>query len=299
MRRRARPWLLALMGLSGCSRATPDVEPTGAPPERTVTVTTDLVYREGSHHPKHRLDLYRPAGGSVAPVVVFFHGGYWTSGDRNAPEHGQGLYRSLGEHLASRGIVTIIPSYRLAPEVGIEAMVEDVSHAIAWTHHHVLDRGGDPRRVFLMGHSAGGHLAALLCGHPAWLTRRGLEPRALRGCVILSGIWDVEDMARSHNQRFNDGITRPTFGDDPEAWRRWSPIATLEAPRPMLLILAERDFDYLKPQAQAAMEALGAAGGEARLTIALGEDHLDLVRRFGEPGDPVSDWVVDFVRQGG
>jgi len=242
-------------------------------------VERDIVYRPGSSHPKHRLDLY-PAAAKGAPIAIFVHGGYWISGDRRAPEHGPGLYQSVGEALARRGVTTIIPSYRLAPEVGIAAMHDDVVRAIAW----VRGRAdlGDRDRLALVGHSAGGHLAALAACRP----RSGVA-----AVGVLSGIWDVADMRAKQPPSFNRAVTMPVFGSGRDA--AWSPLSHLDhAPARWLVAIAEHDFGYMIPQAEAADRALRARSRSARLLRAEGYDHLDMVRRLGTEDDRIGDAIA-------
>ena len=137
---------------------------------------------------KHALDVYRPAGRTGVPVVLFVHGGAWVSGDR-------AKYFELGCTLAGNyGFLTIIPSYRLtaAPWHAVHPdHVRDIAAAVAWTVDHAAEHGGDPDRIVLVGHSAGAHLAALLATDRTWLTEHGLTPERLRGAVVLSGLYDL------------------------------------------------------------------------------------------------------------
>jgi acetyl esterase/lipase len=282
--------------LLGCSGGAPAVE---APVDADTGVEhlRDIAYVPGSTNPKLRLDLMRPAGAHGRPVVVFLHGGYWTSGDRHAPEHGAGLYAQLGLALARRGLVAVVPSYRLAPETDIDGMLDDVARALAWVHREILARGGDPRRVVVMGHSAGGHLAAMLATDDALLAAHGLAPDDVRAYVAMSAIWDVTAMYEAHPERFNEQVTYRVFGRDPEAYPKRSPLVRIgeQRRRPVLIVVGERDFPYLLVQAQAALEALHRAGGEATVRIVRGYDHLDLVRRFGGERDPVIEHVLELV----
>lgn len=121
-------------------------------PTGTYRASNDIAYATG---PRQKLDIYRPAvSKEPAPVIVFYYGGNWNSGDRAD-------YRFVGEALASRGLVAVLPDYRLYPAVRFPEFLNDSAQAVRWTFDHVADYGGDPRRVFLMGHSAGGYIAAI------------------------------------------------------------------------------------------------------------------------------------------
>lgn len=263
-----------------------------APERDDVVVHADIAYAR--EHEKQKLDVYAPRDVKGAPIVLFVHGGFWVSGDRRAPEHGPGLYASLGESLARRGIFAVIPSYRI--NTRIDAMLDDVTRAIVWTRKHAARVGGDPTRLFLMGHSAGGHLVALLTIDPSWLARQSLGLDVVRGTIAISAIWDLVAMRDAQPDRFNASVTYPVFGKDDERLRRYSPLAHIKERRPpFLLILAERDFAFLLPQAQRALDAMQAVDTEATLRLIRGYDHLDVVQRFGEKGDPVLKHVANFV----
>jgi acetyl esterase/lipase len=153
-----------------------------------ATVPTDTYRRtEGlpyGNHARQRLDVYQPAGGSAnAPVVVFFYGGSWSSGER-------GDYRFVGEALASRGIVAVVADYRLSPEFRYPTFVQDSAQAVSWALMHVAAYGADPSRVFVMGHSAGAYNAAMVALDPRWLAAQGLTPSRLAGWIGLAGPYD-------------------------------------------------------------------------------------------------------------
>lgn len=160
-------------------------------------VRRDIEYTTGvsAEGRPRKLDVYIPptisgaagdGGGSAAaarPVVVFIHGGGWTSGSR-------GQYRFVAEALSTRGYVVVIPSYRLYPQVRFPGFVEDAAQAVRWTRDHAAQFGGDPQKVFLMGHSAGAHIAAMLTYDERFLRAAGVEPSSVAGFVGLAGAYD-------------------------------------------------------------------------------------------------------------
>ena len=134
--------------------------------------------------PRQRLDVYAPQdGGARRPVVVFFYGGGWESGRKED-------YAFVGKALAARGFLAVIPDYRLVPEVRFPGFIEDGAGAVAWTHEHIGDFGGDARRLYLFGHSAGAYNAAMLTLDAGYLARAGLAPGALRATAALAGPYD-------------------------------------------------------------------------------------------------------------
>ncbi|OUM04438.1 alpha/beta hydrolase [Variovorax sp. JS1663] len=136
--------------------------------------------------PRQKLDIYTPAGMAPAhgwPVVVFFYGGSWNTGARQD-------YEFVGRGLAARGVLVLIADYRLYPEVRYPQFLEDSARALAFGLEHAARLGGDPRRVFVMGHSAGGYNAAMLALDARWLGHTGHAPRELAGWIGLAGPYD-------------------------------------------------------------------------------------------------------------
>ena len=141
-------------------------------PNNTYHKVVDVAY---GTDPRQKLDVYAPLNTTrPAPVVVFFYGGNWTSGARND-------YQFIGEALASRGMVAVLADYRLYPQVRYPSFIEDSARAVAWTVKEVQRYGGNHKRVYLMGHSAGAYNAAMVALDPRWLAAYGLTPAAVRG----------------------------------------------------------------------------------------------------------------------
>ena len=155
-------------------------------PEGGLEITRDLVYGAGS---RNKLDVYRPKNTfsattkPVKPVIVFFYGGAWDSGDK-------GGYLFAAEALTSRGYVVVVPDYRLYPEVTFPAYMSDAALAVKWTFDNIDKYGGDANNVFVMGHSAGAQLAALVAYDKSYLGGVGVDTRRIRGVVSLAGPLD-------------------------------------------------------------------------------------------------------------
>lgn len=170
--------VVAFGGLAACS---PLTAINALSPGTASDTTTDLAYGPGA---RHKLDIYRPAKvTSTSPVVVFFYGGNWNKGERAD-------YAFIGRALASRGMVVVIPDYRLFPEVRYPDFLDDSAQAVAWTSAHIARYGGDPARLFVMGHSAGAYNAAMLALDARWLRKQGMANASLQGWIGLAGPYD-------------------------------------------------------------------------------------------------------------
>lgn len=173
--------------------------------------------------PRQTLDVYRPwpieAEAEPAPVVVFFYGGSWSSGER-------GAYRFVGEALTSRGFVAVIPDYRVYPDVRFPAFVDDAAQAVRWVEDNIGRYGGDARAIVLMGHSAGAHIAAMLIADDRYLDRAGARASAIRGFVGLAGPYAFDPLAY--------GSIRPIFQD---ANVPTMPIGLIDGDEPPMLLL--------------------------------------------------------------
>jgi len=169
--------------LSACS---PVMVLNALAPQAGITETHNVRYAVGTHpqDDRHALDIYAPNGAGPAPVVVFIYGGGWQIGDKAD-------YRFVAAALAARGFLTVVPDYRLFPAVRFPVFLRDNAAAVAWTKANIAAYGGDPRRIFLMGHSAGAYNVAMLTLDRQWLGADGLDPdRDIAGAIGLAGPYD-------------------------------------------------------------------------------------------------------------
>jgi acetyl esterase/lipase len=211
-------WLSSLLFvtlLSACS-ATTILNATA--PRQMVTRTTGLLYAPDL---PNRLDIYEPAQRCPdAPVVVFFFGGGWQNGTRS-------MYRFVGSALASRGVVTVIPDYRLYPQVRFPTFMHDAAKAVKWTVANIGQYGGDPRHIFLMGHSAGAQIATLLALNTSYLQTSDTDPHVVAGVIGLSGPYDFLPLT--------DPSLKAIFGA-PDTWRLSQPVNFVSTSSPPMLL---------------------------------------------------------------
>ena len=165
-----------------------------------IKLTSSLAY---AAHARHRLDVCRPMGAHMAPVVVFFYGGAWRSGNRE-------LYRYVAKALARRGYVAVVPDYRIYPQARYPDFLEDGALAVRWVKDNIARFGGDPEKVFLNGHSAGAHIAAMLSLDARWLSGVGLDPaRDIAGLIGLAGPYDYMPLRDETLKVIFGGADRP------------------------------------------------------------------------------------------
>ena len=258
-------------------------------PLNTYAATGNIAYGAGA---RQRLDVYEPRGENTGmspangyPVVVFFHGGTWTSGAR-------GDYRFIGEALASRGIVAIIPDYRLYPQVRYPDFLTDCAQAVAWAQREAAQYGGDAKRLYVMGHSSGAYNAAMIALDPRWLKSAGLAPSALAGWIGLAGPYDFYPMTNVEAQPVFFHPNYPT-GSQPMDY------VSKAAPRTFLGAAANDDVVNPQRNTRQLAEKLRAAGVSVELKIYPDAGHATLIGAFSRPlrnVAPVLHDVVAFVR---
>lgn len=250
-------------------------------PRPDIRVEQGIAYGK---HPRQRLDVYATRKPGGAPVIVFFYGGGWTGGDRSS-------HAFVGRRLANAGYVAVIPDYRLYPAVHFPAFVEDAAAAVAWARAAALRQGGDPARLYAMGHSAGAHMAALLALDSRYLARHGLVSRDLAGVIGIAGPY-----AFRHEQfpRY-----APIFGSAGDAARPAKLV--FRAPPPLLLMHGEADTTVDIAHTRALAQAARGAGGRVVLHEYEGVGHagvlLALSRRFRSRAPVLAD-IEHFVGEG-
>ncbi len=229
--------------------------------------------RDRTFDPVHHLalDIYRPRHSRDAPIVVFFHGGDWTHGQRQ-------WYRFVGTALAARGVITVIPDYRKYPKVSWHGLMRDAAHAVAWTHAHAALLGGNPQSLFVMGHSSGGQIAALLATDPSWLAADTLSLHDLAGFIGLAGVYDFVPLPEKEV-----GMRR-IFGNQPDEQQRADPYTYVRHnDPPMLLLQGTADHEVDPAESIALARKARAAHDDAELKLYPGVGHMALVFALTRP----------------
>lgn len=249
-------------------------------PEGGYRVERDLEYGPDR---RQRLDLYLPDPlPRPAPVLVFFYGGSWQTGDR-------GRYRFVGQAFASLGAIVAIPDYRLYPDVVFPGFVEDGAAAVAWVQNEITGYGGDPERIALVGHSAGAHIAAMVALAPAYLGAAGGDPAGVAAWIGLAGPYDFLP-AR------DPAIRRIFHVAEPDASQPINRVSG-DAP-PALLLHGLDDRTVLPVNSRKLAAALNAAGARAELELLEGIGHIEIVAALAAPLRwlaPVRERMAEFL----
>ena len=219
--------------------------------------------------PRHKLDVYRPAGGAGnLPVLVFCYGGAWDSGDR-------GNYDFVGRGFAKLGYLTVIADYRLVPRTRFPGFIADLAAAIAWASAHAAEYGGDGSRVFLVGHSAGAYNVALAALDPRYLKAQGLEPSAIAAVATLAGPFDFLPL--------DDSSAIAAFGrwNDLPATQPVNFVST-QAP-PFLLLTGDTDTTVYPRNSKRLAAELEQAGVHHRIIEYPGIGHAGIMLALSRP----------------
>jgi acetyl esterase/lipase len=258
---------------------------------------SDVPYASPAHE-RQILDIYAPENAKKLPVVFWIHGGGWQTGDKTSVQ-------GKPQAFVDKGIVFVSTNYRLLPHVDMGTIVRDVAQSLHWVHDHIGEYGGDPNRVFVMGHSAGAQLAALLCTDDRYLKAEGLSFDMLLGCVPVDGdTYDVpaiietaETRRRVHGQPQAKFGHREKFGNDPEKHRDFSAVTHIKKDKgiPPFLILYVADHPDTSAQAERLGAVLKEAGVPTRLFGARGTNHSKLNDDLGLPDDPATKALFEFV----
>ena len=235
---------------------------------------------------RQQLDIYAPLGRTETahPVLIFFHGGSWRDGEREG-------YGFVGRAFASRGFVTVIADYRKAPKVRFPAFVQDTAATIAWVHTNIAKHDGDPECIFLMGHSAGAHIAMMAALDPQWLAAKELKPDVIKGVIGLAGPYDFLPLTSESS--------KIALGQWPDLTET-QPITYVRADAPPLLLLTGDKDTVVKPRnSQALADKIAALGGQPRLKTYSGVDHADIIMAVARPfrtKAPILQDVSEFAR---
>ena len=246
--------------------------------------SADLAYGSGG---RQRLDVYRPrATGGLSPVVVFLYGGRWQNGSKDE-------YRLLGDALTRRGLVVVVPDYRLYPQVKFPGWVEDAAQAVRWTRKNIERFGGDTAQIWVVGHSSGAHTAVMLALDESYLRNAGLPRNAVKGFVSLAGPVDTV---------WTDADVQALMGPR-QGWPKTYPRNYIDGTEPPLLLLHGADDKTVSPANSVTLAAhIRERGGCAKAVVYRGVGHVPIVVALAVPQlgiAPVLRDVLEFIHDRG
>jgi acetyl esterase/lipase len=249
-------------------------------PRSGYKLVRDIAYGVG---PRHKLDLYLPEQPTgAAPAVLFFYGGGFIAGRKNE-------YRVVGQALASKGIVTAVADYRLYPEVTFPAFLEDGADAFVALRKLLTQYGGDPERIFLMGHSAGAYISVMLASDPKYLAARNADISAIRGAIGIAGVYDFPKIVTPERISIFGGAERPET----------QPLNFIDRKRPpMLLLVGDKDGSLQLSGVKPLATRLRASEGVVEERLYRGIGHMTIMLALA-PGfrrlAPLREDIVRFV----
>lgn len=237
----------------------------------------DVAYGD---HRKERLDLYFPAQRpTAAPVLIFLHGGGFREGDR-------AHYGYVARPFAARGIITVVASYRLTADgFTYPAQVEDTRRVVAWVYRNIRQRGGDPGRIYVSGHSAGAILAASVSVKSDWTAALELPRTVITGAIPVSASYDLRSLTSVTN-----------YVPDPTRRVEASPLLNVDSPADTIVAVGSPE-PYVEGS-KALVDRIQERGARARLIVLEGLDHAQTAATLGESGNPLVTAMLEMIAGG-
>lgn len=258
---------------------------------------SDIPYADPAHE-RQVLDIYTPDGAKNLPVVFWIHGGGWQVGDKTDVQIKPRV-------LAQRGFVFVSTNYRLLPHVEMDVLIRDVAMSLGWVHKNIAQHGGDPQRIFVMGHSAGAQLAALLCIDDRYLKVEDVPFDVLKGCVPVDGdtydlppiILTAEFRQVVYGQPLPTFGHRQKFGNDPKKHIDFSAVTHVAKDKgiPPFLILHVAGHPDTTAQARRLGQVLQQSEIPVKVFGARETTHNKLNADLGKPDDPATQELFKFL----
>lgn len=258
-------------------------------------IRRNIAYSEPSDSKKQltSLDAYAPAQGTGHPIVVWIHGGGWQIGDK-------ANVRSKPHAFTDKGFVFVSLNYRLVPSVSYKEQAGDVAKAISWVYSNAKSFGGNRERIYVMGHSSGAHIAALISTDDRYLKAEKRPLTTIKGVVLLDGAgYDVSRQMTELAGPRNRQLYETVFGTSVEGWREASPISHVDKDKhiPPFLILYVANRRASKVQSEGLAEVLREAGISAAAIPAKNKTHATINRELGQSEDDPTRVVFGFLKQ--
>lgn len=254
-----------------------------------VKVEKNINYT-GQNDERRQLNVYYQKDLSKPKdVIIFIHGGSWSSGKKD-------IYWWLGRNLARKGVVTVTINYGLAPENKYMQMGNDCAEAVKWVQSHIGDYGGDPSRIFLMGHSAGGHLAELINADPQYFRKAGIK-NPVKGLILDDpfGLDMKEYMSTAEKDKSYEDFLR-TFTTDPVTWAEASPLLYVQNIRnPHLIFYGAKTYPAIQIQSARLHEMLTAEKIPSEIQVIKGKKHVGMIAQMVFGTNRLYDFILEFL----
>ena len=255
-----------------------------------VLIQKDIPYRENSTDIRNLLDVYYPENTAEAKdVLVFIHGGSWNSGKKE-------IYWWLGKNLARKNVVSVIINYSLSPESQYEKMAYDCAMAIKWVKDSIGRFGGRPDRIFVMGHSAGGHLAALINNDPRYFASTDI-PNPIKGVILNDSfgldMYEYLTIAKP-DKRTEDFLN--AFSRDQETWKTASPMYYLQNVfKPFLIFVGARTYPAIIQQSKRLYDELFNANKPIEMITIKSKRHKGMIIQMISKKNQMYDLILEFM----
>ena len=272
-----------LVGASGCSF-------------RRITKSKDIVYREANPTTgtgPQQLSIFAPRKiAEPTPVFIFIHGGSWRLGRKE-------LYSFFGKRLARKGVTAVVIDYPLSPEAQYDEMAASAAQAAQWTQQHISEYGGDPDNIFVSGHSAGGHLAALITVRDAYFDTLNVT-NPIRGAILIDAAGlDMYGYLKEH-ENDEDRKYLATFTKNPANWREATPLFYLDPEIPPLLIYrGEKTYPSIIESTETFVDSLENYVPEPNYHILKRKRHIPMITQFLFPWNPRYREIIRFMHPRG
>ncbi|WP_199140974.1 alpha/beta hydrolase [Pedobacter sp. ASV12] len=256
-----------------------------------VRVEKDIHYA-GTAAPSHSLNIYfQKDSTKQRDVIVFIHGGSWSSGKKET-------YWWLGRNFAKKGVVTAVINYPLAPAATYKEMAQASAQAVKWVKDHIAAYGGNPDRLFLMGHSAGGHLCELINADPRYFEDLGIK-NPIKGVVLDDpfGLDMEEYLANAEKDHYYEDFIR-TFSTDSKVWQAGSPLFYVKnSNNPHLILYGTKTYEAIKIQSERMNKLLLAQHVPATLKVIEGKKHVGMISQMIFGSNQLYKFILDFFKE--
>ena len=253
---------------------------------RKIKDVSYLTKTETKAEIKPTLNIFEPRNTEALknPVVIFVHGGYWTEGDKKT-------YGFLGRNFAKKEVVTVIPGYTLSPNASYNDMAKEIAEAVEWTVNNIEKYKGDPEQIYLMGHSAGGHLIALITTNPKYLKDKSVVKGVILNDAAALDMKSYLDKNPPTSKYHYD----VTWTKDPDNWKDASPIYFLDKTAPPFLIyVGEKTYPSIITQNASFVDALKPFQPDVK-QLFLDKKHVAMMSHYVFPWTKRYDEILEFI----